>query len=400
MGAVASSLAAESCSPKCEEVCNPKSTTPDGKPKKTKIDWGNEDVDTKASLDRLAQMIDFTKALAGGDFAKSGKRRGSPASANERRGSSASAKPESFSSSTDAGGGSPVSPLEARLRRGSSAAKTVHENLHTACGNGDLRRFKAALDAGVSLGVSLQELVNQKNARGLTPAMLAAASQSKSSCEILAMLIEHKADILAQDVSGWTAFLHACRNGQTETVKFLLEQGVDPTDLTADNQTSLMLALIEGKLDLVRLLVMQKTVASQIVCKDSHGWTSLHHCAKHGSFENAKLLLDQAASINAKDIDIKTPLAVACEFGNLDCVKYLIKKRAGVNDKDKEGRTPIMHAVLHDYEGVAMILLKAGADPFMRDLNGDTPLKVAGDAGLNSLKAIVKGQILADEQAE
>eukprot|EP00747_Dinoflagellata_sp_TGD_P166138 gnl/TRDRNA2_/TRDRNA2_188449_c0_seq1.p1 gnl/TRDRNA2_/TRDRNA2_188449_c0~~gnl/TRDRNA2_/TRDRNA2_188449_c0_seq1.p1 ORF type:complete len:385 (-),score=105.84 gnl/TRDRNA2_/TRDRNA2_188449_c0_seq1:127-1281(-) len=263
--------------------------------------------------------------------------------------------------------------------------KKANDELMHGAMRGDIKRVRKALESGA--------LMTLTNARGVNPLMLCASSSGKEAQDVLKELINRKADINGKDNNGWTALLHACRNGKTEIAKHLMAQGADPSVTTSDHKTALILATAEGKLELVRLLMGMKAVRQQVTEKDALGWTALHYAVKDGHLEISKMLIEQNAKVNAKDLDGKIPLMVACEHGKLDCAKVLAKKGAEINGIDRNHRTALLYAVLNTYEGVALWLLqKYNADAYMKDIQGDTPLTVADDMGLGAFRNAIKGR--------
>ena len=65
----------------------------------------------------------------------------------------------------------------------------------------------------------------------------------------------------------------------------------------------------------------------------------LHASALAGHASTVKLLLDNKASINAKDQTKHTPLFRACEMGHMDVVQTLIDAGAAVDVADQDGRS-------------------------------------------------------------
>ena len=41
------------------------------------------------------------------------------------------------------------------------------------------------------------------------------------------MLFDYKADVNLEDVNGYTGFMILCRNGNTNTIKMLIDRGID-----------------------------------------------------------------------------------------------------------------------------------------------------------------------------
>lgn len=270
--------------------------------------------------------------------------------------------------------------IKARLLQ--QTVRSPEEDLQHGSMRGELRKVKKAMERRAD--------VNFTNSRGVTPLMLCASSSGKEALDVLKELQEFKSDVAGKDNNGWTALHHACRNGKGESLKLLISMHADPATATKDHKTTVMLAAMEGKADLVRELFKWKTCRMQVGDKDTLGGTALHFAVKSGACELAKLLIENTARVNCKDIDYKTPLMWACEHGKLDCVRALAKKAAEVDCKDKCHRSPLLHACLNNYEGVALWLLRKTADPYANDVSGDTPLTVANDMGLSDLKKYVK----------
>ena len=78
------------------------------------------------------------------------------------------------------------------------------------------------------------------------------------------MLLQHGADVHAQDKEKWTPLHIAAGNGHTEVVELLLEKGAD------------------------------------INAKDEYGGTPLHYAALKGQTEVAEFLLEKKADVHPK----------------------------------------------------------------------------------------------------
>lgn len=77
----------------------------------------------------------------------------------------------------------------------------------------------------------------------------------------------------------------------------------------------LVQAIVEGDLDAVNAAIDGADDASAAVnAEDSETWLSpLHHAAKHGAVEAAKVLLERGADPNLEDVKGRTCLHVACD---------------------------------------------------------------------------------------
>lgn len=272
--------------------------------------------------------------------------------------------------------------LKYKMQKAMSQQRKAQEDLYHGAMRGDNRRCQRAMEAGADLaGV---------NARGITPLMLASSSSGPDAPQVVKDFIEKEADVTARDLNGWTALMHACRNGKTEAAKTLMNSSADPGAVTGDLKTTLILATTEGKADLVRLLINIKRVRDKICEKDNGGATALHYAVKDGSLDITRILIENNAKVNSRDQEGRQPLMIACEHGKLDCAKLLLKKGAEVDARDKGLRTSLMYACLNSYEQVAIWLCKKGnADPFIKDSSGETAITIADDMGLLQFKGLV-----------
>lgn len=107
--------------------------------------------------------------------------------------------------------------------------------------------------------------------------------------------------------------------------------------------------------------------------------TALHLCAADDYAECAKLLLDQGASIDAKNADNQTPLHVACLDQSIETTELLISRGANVNALYRDGRTALHAAIVKEsrFWDCARLLLDAKADVNKADHFGYTPLHIA-----------------------
>jgi ankyrin repeat protein len=123
--------------------------------------------------------------------------------------------------------------------------------------------------------------------------------------------------------------------------------------------------------------------------KNESGSTALMIAVSNGMLDFVKLLIKHGADVNALDVESNSSLHIACNtmIDNFEIVKMLIESGAKVNSRDKEGRTPLMIASLGDFcEGgecypsnkrIIRLLLKYGADLNIKDNNNETALDYA-----------------------
>jgi ankyrin repeat protein len=91
--------------------------------------------------------------------------------------------------------------------------------------------------------------------------------------------------------------------------------------------------------------------------------------------EALKKHLKEGHGINDKDEYGSTALHYCSQYGAIDAVEYLISNGAKIDILDAEGRTPLIEGIsAAENFRVTQLLLKAGANPNIKDKYGITAL--------------------------
>jgi hypothetical protein len=117
---------------------------------------------------------------------------------------------------------------------------------------------------------------------------------------------------------------------------------------------------------------------------DPDGRTALMECAgREDKFNYLCLLVDAGADVNASDIEGWTPLHFAARAQIPKTVEYLLKHGALPNPQDSHGNTPLFRAVgtSRGRSDVITLLRNAGADPFIENNYGNSPIDLARRIG-------------------
>jgi ankyrin repeat protein len=154
----------------------------------------------------------------------------------------------------------------------------------------------------------------------------------------------------SQDVNPRTSLTKAVSTRDIETVRNLLETGINPSQIDDCDETPLGLAVLMDNLEIVELLLLSsakvdyggdipplcEAVSRNNICIASKliefganvnigtagGYTPLMIAARFGYIESAKLLVEAGADVNIID-DSKTALAIAAEYGEKEVFDYL-----------------------------------------------------------------------------
>src|SRR5215831_19024130 len=275
--------------------------------------------------------------------------------------------------------------------------------MYSAALNGDAAMIALFLKGGADANVALPE--------GETPLMTAART---GNVDAIRVLLENGASVNAKE--NWkkqTALMWAAHEGNAEAAKYLLAAGAKVDDRSIFGWTPLLFAARQGQDEVIRVLVAAganvnerlpdgtgalvtaiqglnyQTAAVLLDAgldpnADAQGWTALHQLVwsrrpqrgqnnpgqkpkgTTSSVDLAKILVEHGADINARQT--KEP--------NSDM--------EGRNSLNRYGATAFFLAAKSCDVPMMQALLALGADPFIGNVDGDTPLMVAAGVGVYS----------------
>jgi ankyrin repeat protein len=183
--------------------------------------------------------------------------------------------------------------------------------------------------------------------------------------------------------------------GSADKVRLLVASKADVNMKSGDGLSALMYAVDGGNLEIIAILIKAR---ADVNARDNDGMTPLMRVTRMNVFEKepvlaaARALLDAKADVNAADREGDTVLMLAVRAGNGDLAGLLVGRGAGVNTKNGSGRTALMDAKLNEDAEMVALLKKAGAvdlpnrddDLFLAVKNNDlSAAKAAIAAGAN-----------------
>lgn len=204
--------------------------------------------------------------------------------------------------------------------------------------------------------------VNDTDSYGVTPLM---ASAKLAKADMFFMLLARGAKMNKVDWYGNTALMYA---NNMEVVKYLVE---NHCPLNADKRYTPLMFISNPE---VAQYWLDHGV--NIDQKDPSGQSALIGAILHRNFEMASFLLKHSANVNLQDSKGRTPLMHAARLhkNSKEFVDLLLSYNANVDAKDNEGKTTLMFAARERNKEAAETLLKAGADPKLKDYYGFTAL--------------------------
>jgi len=153
------------------------------------------------------------------------------------------------------------------------------EHLNTACHAGNLQRVRSLVSSGTSV------------------------------------------DYQARDAGGFTPAISCCRQGHSEILQFVLEQGAN-AELASNygGHTPLTYAAVFKEYECAAVLVRHGVVLDAI---NMHGETALWLASRYGYLPIVQLLVQGGADISRASNDGKTPIVVARQHNRTAVVTYL-----------------------------------------------------------------------------
>ena len=200
----------------------------------------------------------------------------------------------------------------------------------------------------------------------------------RGDVEIVKLLLEKRAYPNARDYMGRTPLHEATKNGHVDIIKLLLEHGADFKEKDVGGRTPVDVA--------------SASVKNVFVEWEQRRTLSFFDAVTRRDVEGVKLWLERGVDPNVK-VGGSTPLHVATERGYVEIVELLLSRkwRVEVDARDGRGFTPLQYAcfgLLHAgpvsvgrYRDVVVALLRRGADPDVRDEEGNTVLHWTASRG-------------------
>lgn len=238
--------------------------------------------------------------------------------------------------------------------------------------------------------------------------------------EIFRRLIQRGAPV-EEHINWLTLLHHAAKCGQDKIVEILLKHHADvdatvPEDLggatgyrarleTYRRATPLHLAAEAGHEVVTQMLL---DAHANVHLRNCNQLTPLHIAAREGHAKIVLQLLDKGADIHERTQAGSTPLHLAVRWagtteiakflkGNSDdaeevvdhritkTVEELLRQHADPNAADNLGRTPLHYAAESGWEEIAMKLIEGGASADSKNKDGQTPRRLALQAGHDTL---------------
>ena len=282
--------------------------------------------------------------------------------------------------------------LEAGADVRASAGFYGYTPLHQAAQSGTVEVVRVLLEAGADANAWATGF-NVDYGWNWTP--LHMASKSNPDPEIVVALLEAGADLGALGGAGlrapaYSPLHYAGANPNPAVAAALLDAGADVNALSPSGRAPLHEAAANASNPAVIELLV--AAGADVNARDANGYTPMHSAAWYNRHpEVMAALIAAGADLDARDPDgyvppsggtanHRTPLLMAVYRGatNFDAlvVEVLVRAGAHLALTDEAGRTAL-HEAARWHPAVFPLLLRLGADPDLRDTEGNTPLDYA-----------------------
>ena len=167
-------------------------------------------------------------------------------------------------------------------------------------------------------------------------------------------------------------FFKAIVFDQVPVVGNLIYRGMDPNTPTEKGEPALVFAVRSGAPKTVAYLLKQPGI--QIDATNMADETALMLAANANDLASANLLIEAGASVNRPKW---TPLHYAASKGYTGMMRLLIENDAYIDAESPNGTTPLMMAAYYASPNAVKLVLEEGADPLLRNQDGQTALDMA-----------------------
>ncbi|MDR0639541.1 MAG: ankyrin repeat domain-containing protein [Spirochaetaceae bacterium] len=233
--------------------------------------------------------------------------------------------------------------------------------LHTAMKRGEIPVIKMIVDGGAKVDV--------QDGRGNSPMHIAV--QDGVHAEVLAILLASRANPNLRDEAGNTplqVFVHS--NKSPLIIETLLKGGASVTTQNNEGKTALFIAVEGNRISLIPMLL---NYGSDIFSITAAGTTPFGKALADNSQTLPALITEK--TVRTIDVEGNTPLLVAMKSNaGIDIIRTILEKRAEVNAQNKEGESALHIAVRNNQADSGALLLESGANIFLANARGETPL--------------------------
>lgn len=185
-------------------------------------------------------------------------------------------------------------------------------------------------------------------------------------------------------------FFSAIKSDDAAAVSALLQRGFDANTLNPNTQYGLILALREPSLKVAAVLI--NWPQTKVEVRTAQDESPLMLASLKGWIEICRQLIERDADVNKPGW---TPLHYAATNGHLPVMNLLLEHHAYIDAASPNGTTPLMMAAYYGTAEAVKLLLEAGADPLLKNMQNLTAIDFAQRANRQDAADIIAASIRA-----
>lgn len=214
----------------------------------------------------------------------------------------------------------------------------------------------------------------------------------RKNYEAIRALIDAGADLSYVDKDGESVVYYMIYNDlPIEEIEYALQKGAPAFGKKTPYREPVFYAIDKKNLDLIKLL--EKYGASLKTTNDTHYKSALAYAVSYGNFDIVKYCIERGCKFSDIPKNEPPPVFNAIGFENFELAEYLIKNGDNINkpflfywDHYKAylfhgmflTKSGYSYSPYHTYsEGTIKKALELGADPYLKDENGNNAFKLA-----------------------
>lgn len=185
-------------------------------------------------------------------------------------------------------------------------------------------------------------------------------------------------------------FFIAIKQDNPSAVRSLLQRGFDANTLDPSGAHGLILALNEPSLKAAQVLV--EWPKTKVETRNLADESPLMIAALRGHLEIARKLIERDADVNKTGW---TPLHYASTHGHVEIMRLLLDNHAYIDADSPNKTTPLMMAASYGTPAAVKLLLDAGADPSLRNMQGLSAIDFAQRTGRTDVVEMIAAAVRA-----
>lgn len=151
----------------------------------------------------------------------------------------------------------------------------------------------------------------------------------------------------------------AAKSGKDKVVALLLDHGADINAGTGCDSTALMWSCQEGHLEVCKLLIAR---GAGLLIVNSSKKSAMHYALEHERWNVAELLIQSGFSVNYRIPESQALLHWVCQHGLIEAVSWLLDHGADIDILTNWHTTPVMYAAQAGHLEIVKLLVRRGAD--------------------------------------